>query len=663
MSDGKVETASPTYNRPQHTWVCGHSPDGHPCSLGPSAAGVCRVETPCQPVLRQNQWVCGVAGDPCQNGPTSTGACPCQAEKCRPRRSVRARRGLWALGAATLVCGLLTLAFSGPWKIEILAPGPLSPAHAQILQGERRCQACHPAAAAGVGEWLLATMQRGAPFADSQTDLCLQCHDKSFAVETARLAHGMDPTLLSQITQQHSADLKPERINTIPVHLRGQIACRTCHREHHGRADLSALTTEQCQVCHLQPFDSFEEDHRDFGDWPYGHSRSVNFDHGKHIREHFPQENRDVSCRQCHLNADRKEVQAVADYEAACAVCHDRFLAQAGDVAVVSLPRIDPEALAEIRLTVGQWPAAAAGDFDGGVPIFARILLLTDKRAQAAMERLGYDFEFIDIDPEDEQQLRDAAQIAWSLKKLIYELAKDGQAGIKRRFEKLLGRELTVRELARVSGRFPPSVFREAQVQWFPNLAAEVISRKLVEAGPRSDSTPLDSHSAEAVAAGGWYVDHQICAIFYQPTGHHDELTRGWLELLNELTGHDAFQTDYGWREEFTGLRLASQCVACHAEALRGVWTGAPSTDDEHRFTHFDHGPHLVLPTLADCSSCHGLDRAAAAEGSARNTVHADVSRATDFASLDRLDCAACHTADGAGNECTKCHRYHVSTP
>ena len=663
MSDVKVDTTSPTYNRPQHNWVCGLSTDGHPCALGPSAAGACRVETLCQPIFRQGQWVCGADGDPCENGPTPTGGCPCLAEKCQPQRSVRARRGLLTLGAAALVFGLWALTVSGPWRSEILAPGPLSQVHGQILTGEQRCAACHPAAEAGVATWLLATVPGGDPFTTSQTDLCLDCHDKSLAVETARLAHGIDPAILSQITEQHVASLGLVNKRDIPAHLQGEIACSTCHREHRGAANLSALTTEQCQSCHQQQIDGFENGHPEFADWPYGQESSVNFDHAAHVAKHFKQVNRSMSCQECHVSDD-DEVYAVASYETTCAACHDKFLEQVDDVAFLSLPSIDPGALARIRLTVGQWPDVAAGGFDGGVPIFARILLLTDIRAKAAMERLGFDFEFIDIDHNDKQQLRDAAQIAWSLKKLIYELATDGQLGIKRRLQKLLGRELVPREMRYLSGRFPPSVFRAAQRQWFPDLAEEIATRQLVAAEAPAESALEDGNPKQAVAAGGWYVDHEICAIFYQPAGHSDELTRGWIDFLAELTERAAADADYQWRKEFTGYGLANQCATCHTAAAQGVWTRERSPSNTRSFTHFAHGPHLVLPAFADCTSCHELHLEAASSSNDDLAISPrDASSGAEFVALNQADCATCHTADGAGNDCTQCHRYHVSAP
>ena len=545
-----------------------------------------------------------------------------------------------------------------------MAPGPLSRAHGQILTGEQRCAACHPAAEAGVVKWLQATIQGGNSFTASQTDLCLNCHDKSLAVETARSAHGIDPEMLSRFTDQQLTDRGSANQRTIPVHLQGEIACSTCHREHHGSANLSALSTRQCQSCHQQQFDSFEKGHPDFSGWPYRQESSIRFNHAAHIGKHFKRANQGMTCQQCHVRNDDNEVDTVTNYETACAACHDKFMEQDDDVAFVSLPSIDPDALAEIRLTVGQWPAVAAGDFDGGVPIFARILLLTDNRAKSAMERLGFDFEFIDIDPKNEQQLRDAGQIAWSLKKLIYELANDGQLCIKRRMEKLLGRELMPREMRYVSGRFPPNVFREAQRQWFPNLAEEINSRQLFDAEPPAESDVKDEIPRQAVAAGGWSVDHEICAIYYRSTGHGDELTRGWIDLLFELTVHGAVDADYAWLDEFTSLRLANQCVTCHACASQGAWRAAQARRNNRSFTHFEHRPHLILPVLADCTSCHELrlETTSSSDGELA-TSYVAASHGTEFVTPNKAACATCHTADGAGNECTQCHRYHVADP
>ena len=40
-------------------------------------------------------------------------------------------------------------------------------------------------------------------------------------------------------------------------------------------------------------------------------------------------------------------------------------------------------------------------------------------------------------------------------------------------------------------------------------------------------------------------------------------------------------------------------------------WRAYDRTNEPRGFTKFSHGPHLTLPQLADCASCHAIDDAA----------------------------------------------------
>ena len=652
MSEVKVDTESFSYNR-HHDWVCGRTVRGNPCPLGPSGRGVCRVEKQCRPAWRGEQWVCTRCeeqGGPCDTGPGADGTCSCPAEKCTPVRSVRARRGVLALAATTVTVAVLIFGFGSPWRNELLAPGPLTQAHGQILNGSQRCAACHPAADASLSSWVASTYKSANPFDAAQTESCLKCHDKTIGVETATLAHTADSEQMHELTIAQTSTLNKTEPRSIPAHMQADIACSTCHREHHGDRDLSAMTDRQCQACHQNQFHSFDDGHPDFGDWPYTNDRGIAFDHAQHFVKFFRQAKKDIRCRDCHIS-DHGNVVAVADYKQTCAECHDGFLNQVDSVAFLSLPIIDPEAFATAELTVGDWPAEAIGDFDGQLPIFARVLLLADPRANEALQRLGYDFDFFDVQLDDKQQLQDAAQIAWSLKQLIYELSVEGHAAIKQRYERILDRELTTVELQAMTGYLPPIVFRTAQERWFPNLEQEVNQRTTTAQSIDGPAEVLGGK--ESVAFGGWFVDSEVCSIGYHPIGHNDELTRSWIELMAELRDKSE---SHDWDAEFSQSRLTIQCASCHINADERQWTAAEASDAIRGFTRFDHGPHLVLPELSDCVSCHGASWEAsdAKEISDTNNYH------SEFTAMNRASCAQCHTARAAGNACTTCHNYHV---
>jgi hypothetical protein len=244
--------------------------------------------------------------------------------------------------------------------------------------------------------------------------------------------------------------------------------------------------------------------------------------------------------------------------------------------------------------------------------------------------------------------------VAWSLKKLVYELSADGQAAIKNRLESVLQRELTTLELQSITGQLPPIVFRTAQERWFPNLEQEV-EQRITAAEPIVPEDAKVLGGKETVAFGGWYVDSKVCSIGYRPIGHNDELIRSWIEMMAEL--QVKVSGDHDWDAEFGQLSLVKQCASCHVNSDKRQWMAASPSALVRGFTHFDHGPHLVLPQLADCTACHGTGWQAV------NSI-ADTSASPtplpEFTPMDKASCAQCHTAKGAGNNCTTCHNYHV---
>ncbi|EMI19824.1 hypothetical protein RMSM_03247 [Rhodopirellula maiorica SM1] len=54
----------------------------------------------------------------------------------------------------------------------------------------------------------------------------------------------------------------------------------------------------------------------------------------------------------------------------------------------------------------------------------------------------------------------------------------------------------------------------------------------------------------------------------------------------------------------------------------------------------------MNIAGLTDCVHCHRVRE----------------SGAHDFEPLGLQTCVTCHTAHGAGESCTKCHRYHVDS-
>ncbi len=238
------------YERPNKDWECGHARDGCPCRIGPSPSGECRATTECTPRLvlkpgeEKGTWVCTRPADwggPCGDGPLPDGRCCREVSRCRPVRSLRARRGLtaWAVTAACL--GTLLVGLSGSMREPFINPRPLSRSHSGAefahlalgAGGGKGCVLCHAGArsdfeelalsalAASRSSLRLAVLTGGHPRDFSRMDeSCLRCHEaKAF----------------------HHADVAENA------------SCSACHREHQGPGPMAAVDGQACVACHGNP--------------------------------------------------------------------------------------------------------------------------------------------------------------------------------------------------------------------------------------------------------------------------------------------------------------------------------------------------------------------------------------------------------------------------
>lgn len=149
---------------------------------------------------------------------------------------------------------------------------------------------------------------------------------------------------------------------------------------------------------------------------------------------------------------------------------------------------------------------------------------------------------------------------------------------------------------------------------------------------------------------GGWLLDQTRLAIVYIPNQHADPLLAAWL-------GFAASYRDRGNHfQEMLKPKAMSTCTDCHRLSVatdrfvseKGVvdyhqiWQADMSQARVRSFTRFDHTPHLTLPQLTNCTSCHRL----ATHGL--------------FEPIQLSNCTDCHTSQGAGNSCAQCHNYHI---
>ena len=213
------------YHRPHDNWICGLGEQGKRCSHGPNPSGTC-PHANCQPARRTQWW----------------------------KNHVR------ALIAMVGVCAI-AIVMATPWHREFVAPGPLSKAHAQILKSDgasNRCATCHPAGSLPAATWLVSFNSQVGPHG-TQKKLCLECHQSKMPNLARSNPHDLERDALDTLTKSKRQDPAGRKLVGSNIHWQSQdFTCSDCHREHQGALlPLDALSSEKCQVCHVQQFGSF----------------------------------------------------------------------------------------------------------------------------------------------------------------------------------------------------------------------------------------------------------------------------------------------------------------------------------------------------------------------------------------------------------------------
>lgn len=644
------------YDRPHDRWQCGLDSEGAPCAAGPTCAGRCPALGECTPIREGDRWVCNRSdgrGGPCEPGPTPDGAC-CQVKRCKPKRSLRSIRGRWLRGAAVFTIGAVLMLLGSGARNELAAPGALSSHHAQVIaraDWSNRCATCHPGANDGPAAWFTAAIDGGGEtHGVTQSTLCLACHqDMLSSGREPLLAHGLPTEALPRNAKPRAvfveAALFELKAPGMPAHgmsASDPLACAACHQEHHGAShDLKAINDARCQACHVERFDRFATNHPDFGSWPVVRRTRIAFNHASHDGQHYPKANRPFDCRSCHQEDATGDLTMRPDYQAGCAECHEADVSKSfGDgLAFLSLPTIDPAAI-----DAGRWPERAQGDFDGELPALTKLLLAADPNANAALETLGADFSFFDVEPIDAEQVAAATAIVEALQRLLDEVQEEGHSAIAYRLRKLL--DGAAGSDADYVGHLPVELIDRIQATW------------LGDAPPPEEFDAVEDRRT----GGGWLVDDDRLTLLYRPTGHDDPLVRAWLDAIVALPDQYA-----GVREaclaEFRRPGAPGMCFECHSieqspSGLTVNWRGRERLTEPRGFTHFSHRPHLVQPELANCTHCHQIDA-----GADPRSAYAsfDATRpASEFVSLSKSACIQCHQPHAAGDSCTQCHNYHV---
>ena len=462
------------YARPNQNWICGHADEGHPCPLGPDERGRCRHTGECFPSKSGDRWLCTrpeAQGGKCTEGPLPNGDCAHPIPPCQPKPSLRRTRGqlTWLLVALTLSALLLVLAGKGRRKLT--SPGDLSVHHAT---SGTECEDCHTLEKSNSHSLAhLAIFQKRA-VEDSQ--LCLKCHSlgpQPFS------PHGAPAPMLAAFTARAKGETSDPpllvRAGTAVANVSrmksSELACSTCHQEHHGKDfNIAHFSEAQCQVCHRVQFASLAKGHPEFASYPYQRRTRIYFDHASHISGYFStKEKAPTSCGACHVPAVSGGKMIVNSFEQSCALCHADNISKSSSVAFFRVPGIDFISLARAGISIGQWPRNA----DDKLTPFMELLLGTDISGGKVLATLkGKDL--LDLSSASPEQLAAASRLAWAVKEFLYDFEAEGQPFLIKRLQEGLPRGQTSVQLTALTGGLPRAGLISWRKEWMPDLLREV---------------------------------------------------------------------------------------------------------------------------------------------------------------------------------------------
>jgi hypothetical protein len=766
------------YERPQDKWVCGHLAEGRPCTLGPSPNGTCRVTTACQPRLQNGRWECqrsGQEGGPCGSGPFADGRCCQTLVRCTPEPSLRAKRKRASLWATALAIGLIAVILG--CGDQYLMPGQLSSFHA----GQTKCSACHAGAGPGKFDWLHQFVASVGP--EENSNLCISCHGMG-AQPFAPHTHPVEA--LKQITES-LRDRSPDgsiqtgswvwriAFPSSPTRsdLAGTVYCATCHKEHQGASDdLTMVSNERCQTCHVAKFGSFADGHPEFSKYPYDRRTRIIFDHQSHLKKYLLEAPQTItsgavsaSCVDCHQLALGQRHMGLKSFETVCSSCHygeivgtTRAVGPKG-IDVLVVPGLDVATLAQRSVDIGEWP----NNSEANLTPFMRFLL--DSGGEKVVSSVA-SLDLLDLSKAGDADLAKVAALAWSIKRLFNRLESVKLVTAIGEPVHASGMKMDYLRMAALAGAMSHDVILGANREWFPNLRDDLIrhdkgeptrtlnqlekplndmrksspvtsdtkSAPNLTASPDAKSsddilTPADvaaddkngllapdkpgdkspdallgnenrkdndkngddvllgnpagkvntrSDNVQTTApasrperfdpevwaeSGGWY--RQDFAIRYRPSGHADWFMQAWLDFAGHGYGTKQEDRLAPIFESLASQDAIGQCTKCHSidtdAGLKTVnWWPFDPARVKKRFTTFAHKPHIDAVGSEGCATCHRLNP------NGRNYLESyargDPSHyAPSFLYIEKARCAACHTEQASGENCTLCHYYHVN--
>ena len=608
MDENKFDHDQSPYERPNFPYLCGRGALWRtPCNNGPKIDGSCGGTRDCEPFSKEGRWLCRREkqfGGSCAEGPGPRGECSWQRPPCAPRKTLRVIRGRIAFLAVAAIVVLVAFsqAFNpdgGGGFISISDAGPLSKAHKKFTEG---CASCHAVYGQGPAGWAKAVF--------TQLDIserCVTCH--SF--------DGPD-------SMAHNEDLAKGR------EVR-KTQCIMCHREHSGeRMSTRQSTSEQCNTCHKNKFESFSQGHPEFPErYPYFERNAIKFDHGSHLKKHFENpkftEKAPTSCIDCHQVALSDREVRPQGYEAICIDCHGSQIKKK-DLVLIRLPElmhdlIDRDALVQACNS----PAEEKTD---------------EEFLSVSTEMAALVSAFLLNVPEDDPEAYEQP-----LQELILAMAEESILPL----EDLINSKTDNKSMAdKLLIGLNPEVLKRAACSWGLNL----------EYAP-----PVEAKF------GGWYAD--MLEVRYKPMGHRDPVAKNWVEfaLAVSTIQDDESPTTLAMRDQLISAKEGvGGCVKCHAisetitadgkKKLAVEWHYKDVNDRPH--SNYAHSSHIeIMGNKSSCSNCHILDAKAEYMASFKDFNASKWS--SNFVSIERKTCVQCHTESQINQDCQSCHVYHLN--
>lgn len=602
-----------------------------------------------KPYFRPNQnWVCGRAaeGKPCSLGPTKNGTCPGTGDcnPCQPVRSLRAQRGLFTLAAVVMAFGVIFYQFGKKEaNSSFISPGDLVSAHSF---SNNTCTNCHENAH---GSLAAGFFSGGRQLASAQK--CQSCHNMG---ENALHPHsGSEAELKS---------LGAEKPSTIPSHLKS-MECATCHKEHHGKnMDLKKITNSQCNACHGEKIHDFLSGHPDFHGYPFKRKTRLIFDHASHFNKHIPQaQGEKYSCQTCHQPDTQGKGMVVRGFQESCASCHGNQtngIDQTNKGLVLfRIPAIDIKTLQQKGIGVGQWPK----DADGAMTPWQKFILSGRKGVKEALEKTK-DVDWMDLTKVNAEEMEAVRFLAWEIKTFINEMAlgdADDYSGI---LESAMGEKPEFSKMTSLMQGLPVEVWRGMIRRWVPNLVQEMKAKK---AGQKSATSVypvvVQEDDENRMKAGGWYLKDEDLTLRYRPKGHADSFLKSWMDV--SVSGPEDDSVRGKLFAAITNTETSPGfCTQCHSVEKTGDkfkmnWKGKGDFHSEFGLSNFSHNKHFSSVGAEGCMTCHTLNSKSDYD---KFTKDPDPTKyESNFLSIKKESCVACHNRTAGKDGCTTCHLYH----